>query len=112
MAEHWIRVRTPSDAFGGNVVIGRITWTDSGWLAWDDRHGAKRVSLHEDGDAAVAAVRLRASMSDEELDRETAEIVDLLREVQRLKAELDNPTTTNRIAEILARANEIGRLWA
>lgn len=111
MSDRWIRVRTDGDQFGGNVVVGRVTCTYLGWVAYDDRHGEKRISLHATQEQATAAVLLRASMSEEELDRSVADIVDHIRELRRMRTELDGPVDAQRVAQVLERANEIGRLW-
>lgn len=110
MAE-WIRVRTPSDTWGGNIVVGRICETRLGWVAYDDRHGERRMSLHADDASAIRAVLLRSSKTEKELDFEIADILDKLAEVRRLKLEAEGPIDAARAAEILERANEIGRSW-
>ena len=104
MAE-WQRVRIDT------VVVGRICSTSRGWVAFDDRHGEARISLHDTQGQAEHAVIMRSSKSAKQLDTEAAEIVDRIREIRRMSSELDGPINAHRVAEILARANEIGRSW-
>lgn len=109
--DRWVRVRTPSDEWGGSVVVGRVLRTYLGWLAYDDRHGESRISLHDTQEQATGAVRLRASKSAEDLDAMKASIVAHLLELRSLRKELDEPVTSDRVAAVLKRANDIGRLW-
>lgn len=93
------------------VTVGRIRHSAHGWIAYDDRHGPRRISVHADWQDARDAVLFRAERSAEDLDREVASIVDALVEIRHLKAELEQQPKADRVAEILARANQIGRLW-
>ncbi len=101
----WIRVRR----YGTGV--GRIAPALGGWVALDDRHGERRVSHHATADAARAAIFLRIDRTPKQLDAEVEDIVSKLREIAGLKRELQGPVDPDRIAEVLARANEIGRSW-